>query len=64
MYKWKGSEFMCETSGSCAVPKQSYILDKLPVPTATFNQPYINKVVINEMPKRPIDDSKQICYYA
>ena len=55
---------MCETSGSCAIAKQSYILDRLPVPTATFNQPYINKVVINEMPKRPIDDSKQICYYA
>ena len=52
---------MCETSGSCAVPKQSYILDRLPA--VQQNNEQENKVVINE-PKKEIDPTKQVCFYA
>ncbi len=53
---------MCETSGSCAIPKQSSIIQRYPV--AQKNEENKNsETVINE-PKKTIDETKQVCFYA
>jgi len=58
----EGSGFMCETSGSCAVSRQSNILKRYP------QQPKEKKDEVAEAkisePKKFIDETKKICLYA
>jgi len=53
---------MCETSGSCAIRKQSSILDRYVKANGDANNKSQDVVTIKE-PSKTIDKTKQVCFY-